>query len=166
MSANDPKRTPARATQSTDHGPSKCVQPLKERTDEQAYGFLSLRRSSLRDCWRFRTLFPVSLRALSKGHRVGACSQLVFINRKGALVVRPSQNQNVSCSIDAAREKFLLRVWLSTSERSNEGDSAGVPAGSLDTVIETQPDAHIFVASSANWDRRLEDVPKIDELPG
>ena len=41
-----------------------------------------------------------------------------------------------------------------------------VPAGSLDTVIETQPDAHIFVASSANWDRRLEDVPKIDELPG
>jgi hypothetical protein len=41
-----------------------------------------------------------------------------------------------------------------------------VPAGSLDTVIETQPDAHIFVASSANWDRRLEDVPQIDEPPG
>jgi len=41
-----------------------------------------------------------------------------------------------------------------------------VLAGSLDTAIETQPDAHIFVASSANWDRRLEEVPRIDDLPG
>jgi hypothetical protein len=41
-----------------------------------------------------------------------------------------------------------------------------VPAGSLDSVLETQPDAHIFVASSAGWDRRLEDVPRLDELPG
>ena len=41
-----------------------------------------------------------------------------------------------------------------------------VPAGSLDTAIDTQPDAHIFVASSANWDRGLEDVPRIDDLPG
>jgi hypothetical protein len=40
-----------------------------------------------------------------------------------------------------------------------------VPAGSLDSAIETQPDAHICVASRAGWDRRLEDVPKIDELP-
>ncbi len=40
-----------------------------------------------------------------------------------------------------------------------------VPAGSLDSAIEIQPDAHIFVASRAGWDRRLEDVPKIDELP-
>jgi len=41
-----------------------------------------------------------------------------------------------------------------------------VPAGSLDTAIETQPDAHIFVASSANWDRCLEEVPRIDGLLG
>ena len=41
-----------------------------------------------------------------------------------------------------------------------------VPAGSLDSAIETEPAAHIFVASSANWDRRLEDVPRSDELPG
>jgi hypothetical protein len=41
-----------------------------------------------------------------------------------------------------------------------------VPAGSLDTGIEAQPDAHIFVASSANWDRRLEDIPRINEQPG
>ena len=41
-----------------------------------------------------------------------------------------------------------------------------VPAGSLDTAIETRPDAHICVASRASWDSRLEDVPRIDEPPG
>ena len=40
-----------------------------------------------------------------------------------------------------------------------------VPAGSIDSEIETRPDAHICVASRAGWDRRLEDVPKIDSLP-
>ena len=41
-----------------------------------------------------------------------------------------------------------------------------VPAGSLDSALETRPDAHIFVASRATWDQRLEDVPQIGELPG
>jgi hypothetical protein len=41
-----------------------------------------------------------------------------------------------------------------------------VPAGSLDSAIETRPAAHIFVASGANWNRRLEDIPRIDESPG
>jgi hypothetical protein len=40
-----------------------------------------------------------------------------------------------------------------------------VPAGSLDSVIATQPDAHIFVASAANWDTRLDDLPRFDDLP-
>lgn len=40
-----------------------------------------------------------------------------------------------------------------------------VPAGCLDGELDARPDAHIFVASRASWDRRLEDVPKIDALP-
>ncbi len=40
-----------------------------------------------------------------------------------------------------------------------------VPAGSLDSTLETRPDAHIFVASRADWDRGLEDVPRIDGVP-
>jgi len=40
-----------------------------------------------------------------------------------------------------------------------------VPAGSLDSEVEMRPDAHICVASSASWDRRLEDIPRIDALP-
>ena len=41
-----------------------------------------------------------------------------------------------------------------------------VPAGSLDSAIGTRPDAHVCVASRASWDRRLEDIPRIDGLPG
>ena len=41
-----------------------------------------------------------------------------------------------------------------------------VPAGSLDTALEYRPDAHILVASSANWDQRLEEIARIDGLPG
>jgi hypothetical protein len=40
-----------------------------------------------------------------------------------------------------------------------------VPAGSLDSALETRPDAHICVASRAEWDRNLEDVPRTEELP-
>lgn len=41
-----------------------------------------------------------------------------------------------------------------------------VPAGSLDSPIDVRPHAHICVASRADWDRSLEDVPQIEELPG
>lgn len=41
-----------------------------------------------------------------------------------------------------------------------------VPAGSLDSAIEAQPDAHICVASRASWDQGLVDVPRVDDLPG
>jgi hypothetical protein len=40
-----------------------------------------------------------------------------------------------------------------------------VPAGSLDTDVPVRPDAHIFVASKANWDEGLEDVPTVARLP-
>jgi len=41
-----------------------------------------------------------------------------------------------------------------------------VPAGSLDSAIAIRPDAHICVASAANWDRNLESVPRLEGLPG
>jgi hypothetical protein len=40
------------------------------------------------------------------------------------------------------------------------------PAGSLDTGIDIRPDAHLCVASRADWDDRLEDVARLDGLPG
>ncbi|MCB9660248.1 MAG: GFA family protein [Polyangiales bacterium] len=41
-----------------------------------------------------------------------------------------------------------------------------VPAGSLDTEVAKRPDAHIQVASCANWDDALHDVPRFDAYPG
>jgi hypothetical protein len=40
-----------------------------------------------------------------------------------------------------------------------------VPAGSLDSEIQTRPDAHIFVSSKAGWDDALEKVPTVDRFP-
>jgi hypothetical protein len=41
-----------------------------------------------------------------------------------------------------------------------------VPAGSLDSPVALRPNAHICCASRADWDDRLDEVPKLDGLPG
>jgi len=41
-----------------------------------------------------------------------------------------------------------------------------VPAGSLDSPVATQPDAHIFCASRADWDDALDLVARLDGAPG
>ncbi len=41
-----------------------------------------------------------------------------------------------------------------------------VPAGSLDTQLDRQPDAHICWSSRAHWDKDLASIEKIDGLPG
>jgi hypothetical protein len=40
-----------------------------------------------------------------------------------------------------------------------------VPAGSLDTPVNLEPTAHIFVASRAAWDDALEKVPAFERYP-
>ena len=40
-----------------------------------------------------------------------------------------------------------------------------VPAGSLNSNVTIKPDAHIFVASRAGWDDRLERVRTFDRFP-
>lgn len=46
-----------------------------------------------------------------------------------------------------------------------DGQLLAVPAGSMDTKISNKPNAHIFVASKANWDHDLEQVPMLSGLP-
>ncbi|WP_026792146.1 GFA family protein [Pleomorphomonas oryzae] len=41
-----------------------------------------------------------------------------------------------------------------------------VPAGSLDGAIDIRPNAHICISSRAEWDEHLENIPKLDGLPG
>ncbi|WP_421857905.1 GFA family protein [Oricola sp.] len=41
-----------------------------------------------------------------------------------------------------------------------------VPAGCLDTPVEIEPDAHIFIADKASWDDRLDEVKTFNQGPG
>lgn len=45
------------------------------------------------------------------------------------------------------------------------GRSLVVPAGSLDSEVPLRPEAHIFVASRAGWDDRLEAVAMVERFP-
>jgi hypothetical protein len=47
-----------------------------------------------------------------------------------------------------------------------DGTLLVVPAGSLDSAVDVRPDAHICVGSRAEWDRSLEELPQIQDLPG
>lgn len=40
-----------------------------------------------------------------------------------------------------------------------------VPAGSLDGAFDAAPDAHLFVASRAAWERDLDRIPAFDAFP-
>ena len=40
-----------------------------------------------------------------------------------------------------------------------------VPAGSLDSKLALQPNAHIFVSSRADWDVALEKIPMFENFP-
>jgi hypothetical protein len=40
-----------------------------------------------------------------------------------------------------------------------------VPAGSLDTALPATPDAHIFMASKADWDHDLASAPTFESFP-
>ena len=46
-----------------------------------------------------------------------------------------------------------------------DGKLLVVPAGCLDTKIEKSPDAHIFTASKASWDKALEDIKSFEHFP-
>lgn len=48
----------------------------------------------------------------------------------------------------------------------SEGALLVAPAGSLDGEIDIRPTAHICSASRASWDERLEEIPRLDGLPG
>jgi len=40
-----------------------------------------------------------------------------------------------------------------------------IPAGAIDGALELIPDAHIFTASRADWDRQLADLPGFPGMP-
>jgi hypothetical protein len=63
-------------------------------------------------------------------------------------------------------EKCFCSTCGAALPRAAEGHGPlVVPAGSLDSRVGLRPEAHICWASRADWDDRLEDIPRIDGLP-
>ena len=96
--------------------PSLDLSARQEPSDEKHnLRLLPVWRGQVRDFRRFRTILPVPLHALSKGHGIGTRGQPVFIDGKDRLAVRPGQDQDISGSRDTAQEKLLLRMRLGAS---------------------------------------------------
>ena len=77
------------------------------------------------------------------------------------------ENQVRAFNLPSTRHaKSFCATCGSALPRLHAGTTAViVPAGSLESPVTIRPDAHIFVASRADWDRELETAPMIDRLP-
>ncbi|MBY8826370.1 GFA family protein [Sphingomonas colocasiae] len=64
------------------------------------------------------------------------------------------------------RRSFCTQCGSALPGMHIDGTVLVAPAGSLDGPLDTRPDAHIFIASRADWDDRLEDVPRHEAFPG
>ncbi len=71
--------------------------------------------------------------------------------------------------IEGEFERFYLCHCSHCRKDTGSAHAAGqflaVPAGSLDSDVRRRPDAHIFVASRASWDKALEDIPAHETFP-
>lgn len=51
------------------------------------------------------------------------------------------------------------------SRRPSQPDIVRLRIGTLDTLVDVKPLAHIFVGSKASWDEIHDDIPQYDERP-
>ena len=63
------------------------------------------------------------------------------------------------------RNSFCSTCGSALPDLQMNGALLKVPAGSLDTAVGIRPDAHIFLASKADWDEELEKVTMVAKLP-
>jgi len=75
------------------------------------------------------------------------------------------QDKMTSFDLPATRHGRSFCSVCGSALPGQQGRLLVVPAGSLDCDVVLKPDAHLFMASRANWDEGLERVPKLDGLP-
>lgn len=77
------------------------------------------------------------------------------------------QNQVTSFNLPSTRHSrcFCSVCGSALPSVQMEGRMLVVPAGSLDGEVGVRPDAHIFVASRADWDEGLERLVGFEKLP-
>lgn len=60
---------------------------------------------------------------------------------------------------------FCAACGSALPRQHGEGAGVVIPAGSIDGPVGLSPQAHIFCARRADWDDRLETLPRYDTLP-
>lgn len=62
-------------------------------------------------------------------------------------------------------KSFCLHCGSALPSLQMGGKLLVVPAGSLNSAVTILPNAHLFMASKADWDHELEHTLKLDALP-
>lgn len=62
-------------------------------------------------------------------------------------------------------KSFCSNCGSAVPSIQNEAKLIIVPAGSLDVPVEMKPNAHLFTASRANWDKDLESLQSFKGFP-
>jgi hypothetical protein len=75
------------------------------------------------------------------------------------------QDKVVEFNLPGTRHRRCFCSVCGSALPCRMGSLLVVPAGCLDTPLSRRPDAHLFHASKAAWDRQLEDIPVFDGFP-
>ncbi|MGE4580224.1 MAG: GFA family protein [Desulfuromonadales bacterium] len=62
-------------------------------------------------------------------------------------------------------KSFCLNCGSALPNHFEKSGFIVVPAGSLDSIINIRPDAHLYVSSKANWEHDLDKIPSFEKLP-
>jgi hypothetical protein len=97
----------------------------------------------------------------------GSAHAANLFSTRAAIVWLSGQDSIKTYRVPATRHEksFCTECGSALPRVQSAGALLVVPAGSLDSAINIQPNAHICVASRAHWDTHLEDIPTIDGLP-
>lgn len=115
---------------------------------------------------RFEHFFLCHCGRCRKGTGSAHAANLFSSSAKVEWVSGRSQITTFSVPSTRHKKSFCSICGSAVPSLQLNGRLLVVPAGSLDSEIDIRPDAHIFMGSRSNWDRCLEDIPQVDELPG
>jgi hypothetical protein len=121
---------------------------------------------SFRISGEFESFFLCHCARCRKG--TGSAHAANLFSTKAAIMWLSGQDSIKTYRVPGTRHQrgFCTQCGSALPQVQSGGGLLVVPAGSLDTAMDIRPNAHICVASRAQWDACLEDVPQIEGLPG